>query len=259
MSHSGSWSPYAGGSAIVLAIVLFVVTGALLYVAARLSHPVAARRPGPFLGVLLIVSWLVSVVTFLVASTTYVWALLRQVGHITAPQNPITPVTLISAFLAFAAIVVLAQRSGFWVAFGSAVVGTIAAPMIFELPFDLIVMGHTYPPAPATLFTLLYFLPLFLIEISSFAMLTFSPLLRLSRYTLVLLAGMFFIFAVWAVFGFAYPSAPLPTALNMISKMLAFAAAVSLFLPEGSIASIGKLAREDVGAAAQAPQASGLV
>ena len=62
-------------------------------------------------------------------------------------------------------------------------------------------------------------------------MLTFSPVMKLSRYTLFLLAGMFLIFAVWAMFGFAYPASLLPIALNMISKVLAFATAVSLFLP----------------------------
>jgi hypothetical protein len=66
-------------------------------------------------------------------------------------------------------------------------------------------------------------------------MLTFSPVMKLSRYTLFLLAGMFLIFAVWALFGFAYPAAPIPIALNMISKILAFAAAVSLFLPQETI------------------------
>ncbi|HLX56725.1 MAG TPA: hypothetical protein VKR83_06850 [Ktedonobacteraceae bacterium] len=128
-------------------------------------------------------------------------------------------------------IVSLAQRSGVWIALVSAIVGTIAAPMIFELPFDLIVMWRTYPPAPAIPFTLLYFLPLLLVELASFAMLPFSPFVRLSRATLFLLAGMFLIFAVWALFGFVYPATPLPVALNVISKILAFATTVSLFLP----------------------------
>lgn len=44
----------------------------------------------------------------------------------------------------------------------------------------------------------------------------------------------FVIFAVWAVFGFAYPATPLPIALNMLSKVLAFAAAVSLSLAGGT-------------------------
>jgi hypothetical protein len=231
MNQHGTWSPYTGSSSIILAVGLLIVTGVLIYFAMRLHHPLAVKRPGKVLGVALVVMWVVSVTTFLVAVSIYVLALYQQVSHLTAPVNPITPVTATSGVIAFFVIVSLAQRGGVWVASGSAIVGTIAAPMIFELPFDLIVMGRTYPPAPAIPFTLLFFLPLFLVEISSFAMLTFSPFVKLSRATLFLLAGMFLIFAVWALSGFAYPATPLPIALNMISKILAFATAVSLFLP----------------------------
>ncbi len=230
MTHQ-SWSPYAGSNSIILAIVLLIVTGVLLYFAMRLHHPIAVKRPRKVLGVALVVIWVLSVTTFLVAVIIYVRALYQQVGHFTAPANPITPVTEISGLVAFFVIAYLARRSGFWVAVGSAIVGTIAAPMIFELPFDLIVMWRTYPPAPEVPFTLLFFLPLFLVEISSFAMLTFSPVMKLSKSTLFLLAGMFLIFAVWALFGFAYPAAPIPIALNMLAKILAFATSVSLFLP----------------------------
>jgi hypothetical protein len=97
---------------------------------------------------------------------------------------------------------------------------------------------------------LLFFVPLFLVELSSFALLTFSPFVKLTRATLFLLAGMFVIFAVWAVFGFAYPAAPLPIALNMISKILAFAAAVSLFLPPETSAWFARQfvpARQEIG------------
>jgi hypothetical protein len=216
----------------VLAVVLLLITGVLIYFASQLSHPVAVKRPGKLLRAFLVVIWVVCVLGFLEASSIYVLALYQQAeGHLTVPANPITPVTMTSAVVAFFVIAYLTRRSGFWGAVGSAIVGTIAAPMIFELPFDLIVMWRTYPPTPAIPFTLLFFVPLFLIEIASFALLTFSPFVRLSRATLFLLAGMFLIFAVWAVFGFAYPAAPLPTALNMLSKVLAFAAAVSLFLP----------------------------
>ena len=47
---------------------------------------------------------------------------------------------------------------------------------------------------------------------------------------------MFLVFTVWAVFGFAYPSTPIPFACNTIGKFIAFAAAVSLFLPQKKIA-----------------------
>jgi len=231
MNHHGSWSPYTGISSLVLALFLFLITGALISLALRLRHPIAFKRPGKGIGIALSALLGVWVFAFLVAVSIYVLALEHQRGSVHALANPITPVTLTSAIIAFFVIISLAQRSTAWTAIESAIVGTIAAPMIFELPFDLIVMWRTYPPAPAIPFTLLFFVPLFLIEITSFALLTLSPLMRVSRYTLFCLAGMFLVFATWALFGFAYPFAPIPTALNMISKILAFATAVTLFLP----------------------------
>jgi len=111
-------------------------------------------------------------------------------------------------------------------------VGAATGPMIFELPFDLVVLNRIYPPIPPapTLFRLLFFLPLFLIELSTMSFLTFSPLARLSRYTLFALAGFFLVFAVWAAFGFSYPYDPLSTAFNDISKVLSFVTAITFFL-----------------------------
>jgi hypothetical protein len=40
------------------------------------------------------------------------------------------------------------------------------------------------------------------------------------------------VFAVWALAGFGYPSAPLPIALNIASKILAFITVLTLFLPQ---------------------------
>src|SRR5579863_7501001 len=235
MTQYASWSPYAGSNSIILAVGLLIITGILIYLAIRLHHPIAVKRPGKFLSVSLVVLWVLSATMFLVAYIVYVLTLYRQLGHITGPADQITPVTELSGLVAFFVIVYMARHNGFWVAVGSAIVGTIAAPLIFELPFDLIVMWRTFPPTPTVLFTLLFFLPLFLVEILSFALLTLSPIMKLSRYTLFLLAGMFLIFAVWALFGFAYPYAPIPVALNMISKVVAFATAVSLFLPQEKI------------------------
>jgi len=39
------------------------------------------------------------------------------------------------------------------------------------------------------------------------------------------------VFAVWALAGFEYPSTPLPYALNVVAKLLAFATILTLFLP----------------------------
>jgi hypothetical protein len=38
-------------------------------------------------------------------------------------------------------------------------------------------------------------------------------------------------FAVWALFGFQFPGTPVPIALNAVAKLLAFAAALTLFPP----------------------------
>ena len=91
MTHYGTWSPYAGGSSILLAVGLLIVTGVLMYFAMRLHHPIAVKRPGKFVGGALIVIWLLAVITFLVAVIIYVHALYQQVGHFTGPVNPITP------------------------------------------------------------------------------------------------------------------------------------------------------------------------
>ncbi len=169
------------------------------------------------------------------AGLIYYQAETQQFGTITLPTNPISPVTDLSGLVTFIVIASLARHHGLKTAFGSAIVGTIAAPMIFELPFDLIIMWRTYAPAPATEFTLLFFLPLFLWEISSFALVTWSPLAKLSKYTLFSLAAMFSVFAVWALFGFSYPSSPIPIALNAVSKILCFVVSITLFLPQKGI------------------------
>ena len=43
---------------------------------------------------------------------------------------------------------------------------------------------------------------------------------------------MLLVFAVWALAGFGYPSAPVPFAMNVVSKIIAFITALSLFFPE---------------------------
>jgi hypothetical protein len=62
------------------------------------------------------------------------------------------PASMTAAFAIFVIVLIigLAARPG--VRLGSAAIAAMAAPMIFELPFDLIVMARTYPaiaPDPA--------------------------------------------------------------------------------------------------------------
>ena len=235
MSTHGSWRPYTGGGSIALAVLLVVAALLVIAAARRLRKPVSLRGPDKVVAVAIITAWSLAVVMFLVALVAFVLALVQQDPNVVGPVDPITPFTAISAVISFIVICYLTRGAGFRVSVGSAIVGVIAAPMIFELPFDIIVMARTYAPSPAPLFIPLFFLPLFIVEILSLTMLTFSPRMRLSRQSLLIFAGMLMIFAVWALFGMAYPYVPIPIVLNVISKIVAFAVAVSLFVPQPTV------------------------
>lgn len=233
MPQYGTWTPYAGAESIRLALALFLITGTLALLAIRLRRPLQPPKTGTLAGGLLAAVWLLAWITFFVNAVTYFEALVQAVGDFTPPQSPISSITRVAGLLGFITILGLTRRSGWKTALVSASVGMMAAPMIFELPFDLIVMGRLYPtpPAPSTQYTLLYFMPLFVIALSSFGLLTVSPLLRLSRRTLFCMAGLFFVFAIWALLGFSYPSSAATIACNAVSKVLAFGTVVTLFTP----------------------------
>jgi hypothetical protein len=78
---------------------------------------------------------------------------------------------------------------------------------------------------------------LFLIEVLTLSLLTLSPVVRLTKAAFFSFALMLAVFAVWGLFGFAYPSAPVPITLNVVSKILAFVVTLSLFLPQRAQAS----------------------
>ena len=231
MNQVGGWSTYTGSATLILAAVLLVPAVLFALAGARLRTPVKPKQPGRFITVILALVWILAWLSFLISAITYGTTLIAQIGHYTAPQDPISPITFGSAVITFGVVALLSWQRGGITALWSAFVATIAAPMIFELPFDLVVMSRTYPPTPAVQYTLLFFFPLFIVSLSAYALTTTSPQMKLSRYPLFCLAGMFLVFAVWALFGFAYPAEPVPTACNAISKVLSFATAITLFLP----------------------------
>jgi hypothetical protein len=217
----------------VLAVVLVVVAAAIGYLGTRLRLPARLPRPSQPLTLALLVTWFLAIAAFLVCLSIYVAQLQHEHVVHAAPANPITPVTDLAVVVTFLVILLSSRRYRRGTRLAGAMIGAIAAPMIFELPFDLIVMARTYPPVlpdPAA-YRVLFFAPLFLIELTTLALLTLSPLVRVRRLTFFGFALMLAVFAVWAVSGFDYPSTPLPTALNVISKLIAFATALTLFLP----------------------------
>jgi hypothetical protein len=228
------WFSYGGAARVVLVVVAAGVAG----VGLRLRGPVRLPRPGQTARTVMLAAWGTAVVAFLVCLGIYVHQLLQQHLIHSRPAQPVFPVTAACMIALFIGILYLGRSlskedddAGRWL--GSAFIGTIAAPMIFELPFDLIVMTRTYPavaPHPAV-YRVLFFTPLFLAELTTLALLSLSPLVRLSRMAFFGFALMLLIFAVWALFGLGYPSAPLPFAFNATSKVVAFVVALSLFLP----------------------------
>jgi hypothetical protein len=238
MTHYGTWVSYGGAARIWLAVALLAVAGGLTYAGTRLPLPVRAARPGRAVVIFMLLTWVLAIAAFLVCASVYVQQ--GRQGQIAqaAPADPITPFTFIAVGATFL-IILISSPHGPWTRLASAAAGALAAPMIFELPFDLIVMARTYPPIPPdpALYRALFFLPLFLIEITTLSLLTTSPMVKLSRAAFLSFALMLTVFAIWSLSGFAYPSAPIPITLNLVSKILAFITALSLFFPQRARAS----------------------
>jgi len=234
MTLNGGWVSYSGDAKIELAAGLLAVAGCAAYAGIRLRRPIRAVRPPTSVVVLMFSLWGVALVAFLAGLAVYVKQFVHDYPHITSGvHNPITRVTLLAAVAIFGMIL---SRTGwrFQTRLGSAVVGAMAAPMIFELPFDLIVMARTYPPLPPdpALYRAVFFTPLILVELTTLWLLTLSPMVRVRKSTFFCFALMTGVFGIWALFGFGYPQAPLPITMNVVSKILAFITALTLFLPD---------------------------
>jgi hypothetical protein len=238
VTQSGTWVSYGGTARMVLAVVLLAAAGGVAYAAIRLPLPVRPSTPSEGARTFMLVTWGFAIIAFLICLPTYVKHARGEHLLHAVPSDPVTPVTVICAGLIFIIILIVGSSRGWRVALASAAIGAAVAPVIFEFPFDLIVMARTYPPLPPdpALYRVLFFAPLFLVEFTTLALLTLSPMVRLSRAAFFFVALMLAVFAVWGLSGFAYPSMPVPFALNVVSKILAFAAALSLFLPRRALA-----------------------
>jgi hypothetical protein len=236
--YFGEWIPYSGNGAIILGVVLLVIAGVFTLFGLKLESSLRVKMPGKAIAGVLVAVWILSILTFFVNVGVYSILLQQAKFTGTIPNNPITKFTLSFAFLSFLMIFFINRKKGGKVAFWSAAVAAMAGPMIFELPFDLIVMGRTYPPIPPdpAVLRALFFFPLFLIELTTMSLLFFSPLFKVIKYTLYSLAGMFLVFAIWGFLSFSFAYTTEFLILNVAAKALAFVTVVTLFLPEKNLA-----------------------
>jgi hypothetical protein len=232
MAGSSPWVIYSGTDEIVLIVVLIAAAAAVAYAGIRLPLPARLPRPGWAAKIIMLATWVAAIAALVVCVHRYLTQA-SQAGFVHTPRsNPITPVTLIGTAVLFFVIALAQKARGWRVAVGSAVIGAAAAPWIFEVPFDLIVMPRTHPVVDPGLYRLLLFGPLIAVGVMTVALLSLSPAVRVHRATLWCLAGMLALFAGWALFGFSYPSDPGPVTLNALSKILALVTALTLFLPQ---------------------------
>jgi hypothetical protein len=231
-SPSAPWVPYEGNAAIVLAIVLLLVAAGFAYAGTRLRAPLRVTRPELTVTWFMIAIWLLANYSVIIVWWVYGLQVREAYPNFVAPRLHRVGTFLVDAPVTFFVILYLTRRWGWKVALASAAVGTASAPMIFEFPFDLIIMWRSNPPIPAApvLYRQLLCLSLFLWEFTTVSLLTLLPSMRVTAYAAYAVAGMFAVFAIWAELGFAFPSEPLPLVLNIISKILCFVAAIMLFV-----------------------------
>jgi len=224
------WFSYGGPARVVLAVVLVAVAAGVTGVGLRLRVPERLPSPGRTARTIMLATWGMAIVAYLACHIIYTQQLMQH--HLTYPPQPIFPITVACMIALFVGILHIGRKLSQKARLGSAFVGAIAAPMIFELPFDLIIITRLYPTAPDPALYWVVFCATFLVEFTTLALLSLSPLVRLSRSAFFAFAILLLIFGIWALSGFSQPSAPLPFACNAVSKVMAFVVAISLFLAQ---------------------------
>jgi hypothetical protein len=217
----GAWTPYPVPETYLVALILGLVAIGLFLAARRMKKPIPLPRPGRILKGVIVIIWIVSLLFFL-----GVIRVIAEKTHNAPSTGPILPITIASAVFTFVYLAYVARKGGILSSLGNGFVGAVAGPMIFEFPFDLIVIP-LLKIGPFAL--LIFFGPLFTIIFTTLALLLFSKRTAITKNSLYPLAAMFLVFALWALEGFSYPSNPISFTLNAASKVLSFITIIAMF------------------------------
>ncbi len=234
---TGSWKPYTFPGSVILFFILLIVGIGLIFLGRRLKNKVKVPHPGKVPKIAMIIVWilLISTYLFLIAK-----AMLTKLaaGGAAGQTGPIFPITLACAAATFIYVAYISRRDGIWAALGNGFVGAAAGPMVFEFPFDMIVIPQIKAPAA---FLIAYFGPLDIAVLMTLSLLLLSRRVYITRYSMYALGAMFIVWAVWAWFGFSYPSTPISFTLNAISKVLSFITVAALFSTEPKQVTFGDI------------------
>lgn len=218
------WSPYSGMAAVVLGLILLVLAAGFFVLAGKKRSASLMPNIGFAWKVVIVLVWILSILLVL--------PLFKQVaadtGQSALGTGPVLPITLASAVGTFAAVAYLTRAGGALAALGNGFAGAVAGPMVFELPFVLIITPVVTTRVPHPLFLFSVFL---LVILTTLLLPTFSRRFSVNKYSLSLLGAMLAVFALWAfATGYAPPGDPTSFILNAVSKVLAFGAVGAGFI-----------------------------
>jgi hypothetical protein len=221
LAIGAAWRPYTEPKSYFVAIILGLIAIGLILSARRMRGSIDLPHPGKAVKVVIVILWVFSILFFL-----GIIRIIDEKTHTPVSSGPILPITLASAAGTFLYLAYTTRKGGMSSAIGNGLVGAMAGPMIFEFPFDLIVIPLLSLKIRGLL---LFFGPLFAVIFTTLALVLFSKRTSITKNSLYSLAAMLLVFAVWAIEGFSYPSNPVSFTLNAISKVLSFVTIIALF------------------------------
>ncbi|MGH9919670.1 MAG: hypothetical protein ACRD6W_12505 [Nitrososphaerales archaeon] len=217
------WNPYSGSVAILLSLLLLAIGAGLLLSGWRRTGARKVSARGRVIKVVTVIVWVLSILLVL----PLFGQVARREGQSSLGIGPVFPITLACAFCSFLIVAYLTRGTGTIAALANGFTAAVAGPMVFELPFLLIITPVVTTRVPHPLFLFIVFL---VVILTTLALPTFSERFSVTRYTLYSLGAMFLVFAAWALLtGYAPPSDPTSFALNAVSKVLGFATVAASF------------------------------
>ena len=220
-ASNAPWIAYHFPTSLLLACILLIVGIGLVLLGRRLKSRVQVPHPGGMLKLILIAVWVLSLSILLRG-----YLLRKRLFPGAIQSGPVFPITIALAICTFVYLAYIYRREGITTMLGNGFLGAAAGPMVFEFPFDLIVLPQVKAP---TTYMIAFFVPLLVAVLLTLSVFMLSSRVSLTKYSLYSAGAMFKVLAAWALIGFSYPSEPASFILNAVAKVLSFISIAALF------------------------------